>query len=1128
MKSEKGLVAALFALSFLVANGADGTWFARSGVGTGGTNWAEWSDQGNWEGETVASGSDATATLTPAAGKYIQLPSSLSLKNIVQATEASPVVLVGDGTCSFSPYAMNDGPKNCYLYSPLNFGGLKTTENYAGFMGGCQFCGPVVSRTSGGDPRFSGTVSFRYDLYATEAGEEREFNTFPCNISMDIGRLRFIAPHGSSVALSSHWVQTAGSPFLKLADGETAHVLSAGTTVTGDGVPEGAFLKRVFPDGSIELSAAPTTSSAANTLIFAAFNAKTYAKLPNRIGYYNGPGQRIIVAQKYREEDDFTVRIPYFQIRFAGDANNQRYYRFKTEDGFLPGKVEFGYVHANYNPVVYLEDCHLEIYQNTETSGNVAIRMDSTEHTARLTVTNGLTRTFGRLVYLAGTLVKDGGGTLAMSVTNNTAVKIPGSIIVKEGTFAPSFMDAGTNVIGSLTVKSGARFVIPEGVVLKPTSLSVEEGAIFGGGGRLVCSGLSDADLLGLVLEDGVSIDDGRSGGEFAIEVLRGRYSAAAQDGDSVWLFDTNALLRVRGSGVFDVLAVGGGGGGGAKAGGGGGGGGVVYTQRVSVAGGVYALSVGLGGKGAPNKSTANTSGGNSGVFGIVAYGGGAGGTFGGRGSATSYLGVDGGSGGGGGIQYPHTSNAKGAGGAGIPGQGYDGGKGFNTNWVGSAHFYSSGGGGGGAGAPGTAAGTALDSSNTLRPVGGVGGDGVLCEIYGSKYYGGGGGGGTTSKVGDLSTNFCGGLGGGGNGAWARGGNDQRGEDGVDGLGGGGGGGSNNGADNAGGAGGDGGRGVVILRWHQPEVAENDVPESPIATGGDIHRRGGYAIHKFSADGSFALSEPTLVDVLLVGGGGGGGSRSGGGGAGGGVVVVSNVYLLSGSYDVTVGQGGAGASGAAYEGTNGLDSVFSFGGAYDLCAFGGGGGGSSSAGRSGGSGGGGSAPYTTRSTLTLSGGAGTAGQGFAGGTGVHAYTGSTTKDWPTAQGGGGGGAGAPGGDGDADSRTPGNGGDGILCDFSGAAVYYGGGGGGGSAAYAYAATEFYTAAGGLGGGGRGGSAVTPYPSTSAGENGVDGLGGGGGGSGGACDGASTGGNGGRGVVIIRYRIRKQGMILIVE
>ena len=71
---------------------------------------------------------------------------------------------------------------------------------------------------------------------------------------------------------------------------------------------------------------------------------------------------------------------------------------------------------------------------------------------------------------------------------------------------------------------------------------------------------------------------------------------------------------------------------------------------------------------------------------------------------------------------------------------------------------------------------------------------------------------------------------------------------------------------------------------------------------------------------------------------------------------------------------------------------------------------------------------------------------------------------------------------------------------------------------------------GQSGGGRGGSAQY-YDNklhASAGENGVDGLGGGGGGGGGASDSYAAGGNGGSGVVIVRYRIRKPGMILIVE
>ena len=619
----------------------------------------------------------------------------------------------------------------------------------------------------------------------------------------------------------------------------------------------------------------------------------------------------------------------------------------------------------------------------------------------------------------------------------------------------------------------------------------------------------------------------------FSVELLsENPPGVASQDGETIWAFNTNATIRVNGTGVFDVLVVGGGGGGGYKGGGGGGGGGVIYTQQMVVASGEYNLVVGLGGKGAQSNTIDSTCGGDSEAFGLVAHGGGAGGTY------SSPNGKDGASGGGGGTEYPWSSRTKALGGSGVPGQGHDGGKGCNTNYAdyqggtnSGSPIRSVGGGGGGAGSAGT---DAWYDSDVDKVKGGNGGNGVLCEIYGSKYYGGGGGGGTSNKRASATEDFCGGAGEGGNGGVTAG-SPAAGEDGMDGFGGGGGGGGcgTQAAGANGGVGGNGGSGVVIIRWRQPEPSEKDLPDGDLAVGGTVRHRNGYAIHKFDASGSFVLSEPTLVDILLVGGGGGGGSRSGGGGGGGGVVVVSNAYLLAGSYAVTVGEGGAGAANAGVQGASGTDSVFSFGSseAYDFRAVGGGYGGSSAAGAKGGSGGGGGAPYVPWSTLEELGGAGTDGQGHAGGKGVHKYTGNSINDWSSSQAGGGGGAGELGGNGTTNApgvsvTAPGNGGNGIVCDFSGEPLYYGGGGGGGSATYNNA-SPYYISLGGLGGGGRGGSAQY-YDNklhASAGENGVDGLGGGGGGSGGASDAASTGGDGGDGVVIIRYRVRRKGFIL---
>ena len=1107
MKTSKNLLVVVFALPLLVANGANGTWVAREGVGTGGTNWAEWNDVDNWEGKTVASGTDAVATLTPAAGKYISLPSSLSLKYIENGTASSPVVLVGDGSYDLNPSSSSEGTRNCYLYFPFSYsiGGGSSSQQTHGFRTGTQICGSVVSQTSGGEPYFSGTVSFRFDLYATAAGETREFYAFPNkSINMDTGTLRFIAPHGSSTNLTSRWVQTAGSTFLKQADGETPHTLSAGTIVTGDGIPADTFLKRVFPDGSIELSAAPTTTAAANALTFAAFNANTYAKLQTRVAWYYGWGQRAIVVQKYRAEDDFIVKIPLLQgLGAAQSGTNRRYFRIKTEDGFLPGKIELGYIHSVNNPVVYLENCHLEIYQDTSMTGGVAIRLDGTAHTARVTVADGASHSFGRLASLKGKLVKDGAGTLEMSVTNNTATAITGSIVVEEGTFAPKFMDVGTNEIASLTVKSGARLVVPKGVVLKPTSFVVEEGAIFGGGGRIVCPELSEATAMSLVLEDSFSICDVLTESEpFSVDAFAGKPEMAILDGDRILVFGTNSKIRVNGTGSLDVLVVGGGGGGGAYGGGGGGGGGVVYTKSFEVAAGWYNITVGEGGAGGTTASKKGANGADSAAFGFLALGGGGGGT--------KTAGLSGASGGGAGA-YSYLSAGTLYGGESKGDQGFKGGKSVTS---GTTHWYSCGGGGGGAGEQG---GDAAEDSP------GKGGDGVQCNIYGLKYYGSGGGGGNgLNGKGYVAAGGaeCGGAGGGNQSAKA-----QNGVNGTDLRGGGGGGGGRYVQDY--GSGGNGGSGVVILRWHQTAPEEGDVPVQDVAVGGTVRHRNGYAIHTFADDGTFVLSEPTIVDILIVGGGGGGGSFSGGGGGGGGVVVVSNIYLSAGSYPISVGLGGAGAVGASV-GTGGGDSAFSFRGLYELKAKGGGFGGTRDrVANSGGSGGGGGAPYVVSAATEYLGGAGTIGQGCAGGMGVH------TKDaWKTAQGGGGGGAGASGGDAfenGSDGGTPGNGGDGIFCDFSGMPVCYGGGGGGGSSSYTSTA-EHYKAAGGLGGGGRGGSTyyVDPTVYVTPGEDGTDGLGGGGGGSGGASDSSSTGGDGGDGVVIVRYRIRKQGVILIVE
>jgi hypothetical protein len=263
------------------------------------------------------------------------------------------------------------------------------------------------------------------------------------------------------------------------------------------------------------------------------------------------------------------------------------------------------------------------------------------------------------------------------------------------------------------------------------------------------------------------------------------------------------------------------------------------------------------------------------------------------------------------------------------------------------------------------------------------------------------------------------------------------------------------------------------------------------AIGGDnVYSDGTYWYHIFRSSGTFTPLQALTADYLVVAGGGAGGYQGGGGGAGGmrctvtatggGGSLESALALTAQAYTVTVGAGGASVnSGTVYPGSN---SVFS-----TITSTGGGGGGSANtSGGNGGSGGG--APSTGTGSLT--GGTGTANQGYAGGS----Y--SNASPYPS---GGGGGAGAVGGNGS--SSTAGSGGAGVATSITGSSVTYAGGGGGGI----YGSGTAGTGGSSIGGNGTQGSNT---PTAGAANTG----------SGGGGGGAVAGGQGGSGIVIVRYAV----------
>ena len=218
----------------------------------------------------------------------------------------------------------------------------------------------------------------------------------------------------------------------------------------------------------------------------------------------------------------------------------------------------------------------------------------------------------------------------------------------------------------------------------------------------------------------------------------------------------------------------------------------------------------------------------------------------------------------------------------------------------------------------------------------------------------------------------------------------------------------------------------------------------------------------FYSDSTIRFFKSISVNYVVVGGGGGGrsgqvGSLGGGGGSGGGGGgVIENSSSFIGSYTITVGAGGTGASSSTpgTSGENGANSSI-IGNSTSIIVIGGQGGQDNTGGTSGTAG---SIGGTWSIPAYLGGGG--AGSGY---TSVNKYNGSvniSTTNYGTTFGAGGGGGGDYGG-GTGGNTNAGTGGYTGYIPAENGVANTGGGGGGGGGAY----TAIYNAGGGNGGSG---------------------------------------------------------------
>lgn len=485
------------------------------------TNASSWSTGANWAAGVIPQTSDALAYFTNAlAGtEYVLLPDELTLgaldnKSAYRCFIGGRLNLVsGTFTSPFPAGRIRDLNDRTRIYADIHVP--------YGFSGAFAACGRVIqtNRSDLGLTFSIGTISHRADLYAYSPDPNRDSEFLVNNFYMGTGQLYLYAPRGSGGETGA-WAQTAGSPYLFHVSGKKGYSLPVGTVVTGEGLPEGTFLKRIFSDTAIELSSPAAATVASNMLSFAAItpNVRQVCKTFNKWS----DNQPLLLA-KYREQDIFRFEVPTLTSQTADPIVT-----LTTESGCYPGTFVLHNTQA-FKCKLRFQSAHVEFAESgsaSVTSGlpNAAfVDFSAASSTARISVTNGIAAWIPVLTNFVGTLTKDGAGSLTIGFagTNNNAA------VIREGTLAVFPCDAGAaTVLQSLSVSNSAVFMLqagksltltggmvaPGGVLevgegaeltlLSPVSLA--PGAILRGPGTVIVQAASTA--TGAVQQDGVTV----------------------------------------------------------------------------------------------------------------------------------------------------------------------------------------------------------------------------------------------------------------------------------------------------------------------------------------------------------------------------------------------------------------------------------------------------------------------------------------------------------------------------------------------------------------------------------------------------------------------------------------------
>jgi len=232
------------------------------------------------------------------------------------------------------------------------------------------------------------------------------------------GRLTFYGRKATTATVTSNWAIVEGEVLATFVSGSNANSLTPGAGVTGAGVPEGAFIKRIIGATYVLLSAPATASANPAALVFAPVASECYQRIDS-VESRNNSSELVV----NRNNAD-VMRVEIGALK--GTANVLQ----RVSGGQTPGVLAIRNARS-FGGVYNLNAGILELLKDGEAQpalSNLTVVADSTLNVSEADAVADVTQLTGS----GTTLTKTGAGTLAAGLGFGSTL----SLVVEGGTVA--------------------------------------------------------------------------------------------------------------------------------------------------------------------------------------------------------------------------------------------------------------------------------------------------------------------------------------------------------------------------------------------------------------------------------------------------------------------------------------------------------------------------------------------------------------------------------------------------------------------------------------------------------------------------------------------------------------------